>query len=253
MYDLTPSWEERLIMDVIRRNIRFVSFTTLLLFATSASAEFSAGVAAYERGDYETAFKEFKHSADQGHAPAQHNLGWLYDQGHGAPRDYARAVMWYRKAALQGYAPAQYNLGWMYDKGHGVPQDYAQAAMWYRRAATQGHAPAQNILGMMHFYGQGVARDYEQAVQWYRKAATRGHAYGQYNLAKAYATGQGAPRDYVQAHLWISLAASRETGEEKEIYLEARASIAKNMSKKQIAEAQRLAAEWKPQKAAVEK
>ena len=163
-------------MAVIRRNIRFVSFTTLLLFATSASADFSAGVAAYERGDYETAFKEFKHSADQGHAPAQHKLGWLYDQGHGAARDYARVA------------------------------------------------------------------------KWRRKAATQGHAYGQYNLAKAYETGQGAPQDYVQANMWMSLAATHESGEEKCMYLLARDAIAKNMSKRQIAEAERLAAVWTPQR-----
>jgi uncharacterized protein len=43
------------------------------------------------------------------------------------PRHYFEAVKWYRKAAEQGVALAQFNLGGMYDNGHGVPRDHAEA------------------------------------------------------------------------------------------------------------------------------
>ncbi len=46
------------------------------------------------------------------------------------PQDDAVAVGWWRKAAEQGHAKAQYNLGFMYAKGRGVTQDYVQAYMW---------------------------------------------------------------------------------------------------------------------------
>ena len=68
---------------------------------------------------------------------AQHNLGFMYDNGQGTPQDYAEAVKWYRLAAEQGHAQALNNLGFMYENGHGVLQDYAEAHKWYNLAASR--------------------------------------------------------------------------------------------------------------------
>ncbi len=100
------------------------------------------GEAAYERGDYATALREFRVLATQGNAPAQFSLGIMYYEGRGVPQDYAEAVKWFRKAAEQGHAKAQYNLARMYNKGWGVPQDYIQAHMWFNLAGAQGFKPA---------------------------------------------------------------------------------------------------------------
>ena len=94
-------------------------------------------MAAYQRGDYATALREWRPLTEQGYADAQFNLGVMYDEGRGVPQDDAEAVKWYRKAAEQGDAGAQYNLGVMYGNGLGVPQDYAQAHMWYNLAASR--------------------------------------------------------------------------------------------------------------------
>ncbi len=102
-----------------------------------AGAGFDEGVAAYNRGDYATALREWRPLAEQGNAGAQNNLGVMYDMGQGVSQDDAEAVKWYRKAAEQGDAKAQNNLGNMYDKGKGVPQDYAEAVGWRRKAAEQ--------------------------------------------------------------------------------------------------------------------
>ncbi len=108
------------------------------LTAYTDEADFNAGVAAYKKGDYATALREWRPLAKQGDAKAQYNLGLMYGNGEGVPQDYARAVKWYRMAAPeQGNAGAQNNLGVMYDKGLGVPQDYAQAHMWYNLAASR--------------------------------------------------------------------------------------------------------------------
>ena len=61
--------------------------------------------------------------------------------------------------------------------------------------------------------------------------------------------GQGTQQDYVQAHKWINLAISRLVADEKEIRDKAvkiRDLLAAKMTPAQIAEAQRLAREWKP-------
>ncbi len=118
-----------------------------------AWADFDEGVAAYNRGDYATALREFRPLAERGDAKAQYHLGVMYSKGEGVPQDDAKAVKWYRKAAEQGHASAQNNLGVLYFKGKGVPQDDAEAARWYRKAAEQGDAYAQYALGIM--YGLG--------------------------------------------------------------------------------------------------
>jgi uncharacterized protein len=56
-------------------------------------------------------------------------------------------VAWFHKAADHGDASAQYNLGVMYRDGRGVPRDCAQAVAWFRKAAVQGLAVARSPSG----------------------------------------------------------------------------------------------------------
>jgi hypothetical protein len=151
---------------------------TILLFSILISfnsyANFQDGWNAYEKGDYKTAFNEWKPLAEQGDALAQHNLGVMYSNGSGVLKDNKEAVKWYRKAAEQGDASAQYNLGWMYDNGKGVLKDYKKAHKWYTKAAEQGDADAQYNLGWMYDNGEGVLKDYKEAHKWYTKAAEQG-------------------------------------------------------------------------------
>ncbi len=57
------------------------------------------GAAAYIRGDYATAIREWRPLAEQGNADAQFFLGFMYYKGRGVPQDYAQAHMWYNLAA----------------------------------------------------------------------------------------------------------------------------------------------------------
>ena len=108
----------------------------------SAASQFDQGVAAFNRGDYSTAYRLFRPLAEQGYASAQYNLGVMYANGQGVPQDYAAAVSWYRKAAEQGNALGQFMLGMMYDLGQGVPQDNVSAHKWFNLAAASGNAEA---------------------------------------------------------------------------------------------------------------
>jgi hypothetical protein len=101
----------------------------------------------------------------------------------------------------------------------------------------------------MYAHGQGLPQDYNEAVLWYRKAAERGYPVAQNNLGVLYANGQGVPQDYVQAHMWFSLAAPRfeaSQTEDREGTIRNRKYVATKMTAAQIAEAERLAREWKP-------
>ena len=64
--------------------------------------DFEVGVEVWDRGDYDTALREFRLLAEQGHAQAQVNLGILYSQGRGVPKDSVQAYGWYTLAAGQG-------------------------------------------------------------------------------------------------------------------------------------------------------
>ena len=120
--------------------------------------------------------------------------------------DYATALRLFRSLAEQGDATAQEHLGVMYENGLGVPEDYAEAAHWFRRAADQGLKTAQWFLGTM------------------------------------YQTGYGVQQDYVQAHMWYNLSASQGWG----AAAENRTMLERAMTPAQVAEAQKLAREWKP-------
>ena len=97
------------------------------------------------------------------------------------------------------------------------------------------------MLGLFDTIGQGVTQDFEVAVEWYRKAADQGIANAQINLGFMYEKGQGVTQDYVQAHMWYNLATAGGLN-----IRELRDFLAEKMTPAQIAEAQKLAREWKP-------
>ena len=112
-------------------------------------------------------------------------------------------------AAEQGLVEAQFRLGVMFDSGRGVPQSYAEAAHWLWLAADQGEANAQFLLGAMFHKGQGVSQD------------------------------------LVRADMWVNLASSGSQGDASEGSISAREPLAEQMLPDRLAEAQRLADEWK--------
>ena len=212
--------------------------------------------------------------AEKGEATAQFNLGLrlyratltvedIVRKYGGVPlepskfKEYGNdqeAVKWFRKAAEQGYAPAQHKLGFMYEYGKGVRQQDQEAIKWFRKAAEQGYTPAQVDLGLM--YCKGVPQHDQEAVKWYRKAAEQGYAPAQHNLGLMLWPQHGfghssVPQDYVQAHMWFNLAASQLTGKDRDDAVMSRDLLAKEMTREQILEAQRLAREWKPKGAKV--
>ena len=129
--------------------------------------------------------------------------------------EYSTALRLYLFGTLadQGYAFAQFRLGVMYAEGRGVPDDSAEAAKWYRRAADQGHADAQLYLSVLYDVGSGV------------------------------------PQDHVQALMWSILAAGNSQAldtENRNIIDESPSIIGDKMTPEQIAEARKLAREWRP-------
>lgn len=119
--------------------------------------------------------------------------------------------------------------------------NYAKAAKLFKPLAAKGNAVAQFKLAMIYYSGKGVEKNPREAVRLYRLSAEQGHVVAQSNLATMYYRGEGVPQDFVMAHMWKNLAASNAEGERQIRYVEQLRELTKNMTAKQLAEAQALA------------
>ena len=143
----------------------------LLLAALPAAADFDAGVAAFQRGNYDVARDEWRPLAESGQSNAQFNLALLHANGFGVPRSPDEARRWFAAAAEQGNTQAQYNLALMLQAGDGIERDIRGARRWYEKAARDGLAAAQNNLGLMYLNGDGMPADTARAIRWLGRAA----------------------------------------------------------------------------------
>lgn len=160
----------------------------------------------------------------------------------GTHEEYAAAAKELRKSAEGGDVAAQNRLGLLYNEGQGVPQNYRQAKQWFEKAAEQGHAGAQVNLGTLYLLEHGAQQSDQMALSWFRRAAEQEDALAFAKLGLMYAQGRGVPQDFIQAHMWYNLSAAH--GEKRAA--ESRDAVAKQMTPAQVAEAHRLAREWKP-------
>ncbi len=153
----------------------------LLLFlltclASGSYANYSAGLNAFEKKDYKSAFSAWHPLANKGNINAQFNLAWMYEEGKGVVKDYQQAIIWYTKAAQQGDVKSQTNLGVIYANENNTLRDYKLALIWFTKSANKGDASAQNNLAWMYETGKGVDKDNYQAIYWYTKAAQQGNS-----------------------------------------------------------------------------
>src|SRR5262245_37847108 len=213
----------------------FAMFVALTC-ATRAGAGMDDGV--------ERAIAAARVRAAGGDAVAQFSLGSLL---YYASDDTTEAIDWFRKAAMQGYAPAEFQMGLLYDFGFAVPPDDKEAFTWYRKAAQHGSGAAARAVGDFYRRGRGVEANQEEAVGWYRRGAEHDDLRAQDQLAQMYFDGTGVTRDYVSAYVWFEIAAAQTPlVDNQKALLELRNIAAARMTEEQLREAARRAASWKP-------
>jgi TPR repeat protein len=91
------------------------------------------------------------------------------------------------------------NLGAMYAQGKGVPRDERRAPALYKQACDGGLLMACNNLATAYFYGEGVAMDRDHSAAIYETTCNAGYPQSCAGLALAYSNGWGKPRDKVHA------------------------------------------------------
>jgi TPR repeat protein len=92
--------------------------------------------------------------------------------------------------------------------------------------------------------GKGVKKSRTEAIKWWEAAGRRGYVPSMYLLGQTYANGQEVKRDVVRGATWLSLVATRSKSPE----LQAKATetvekLGKEMSKQQLADANKMAQE----------
>lgn len=74
-------------------------------------------------------------------------LATNYEHGRdGVRQDYRQAFELYCRAALKGDTESAYNMGFMYFNGRGKPRDLGLAVLWFKQAADAGDRHAQKML-----------------------------------------------------------------------------------------------------------
>jgi len=200
--------------------------------------------AAPAQDDVERAFAAVRASATRGDVVAQFSLGTMLYYGGD---DTAQAVDWFRKAAGQKYAPAEFQMGQLYDFGFAVTQNDGEALGWYLKSAEHGSAGGQRAVGDFYRKGRGVTADAAEAARWYRRGADGDDIRAQHQLGELYFSGSGVPRDYASAYMWFALAASQAPLlDNRKGLLELRNIAAARMTPEQIDDAARRVAAWKP-------
>lgn len=121
------------------------------------------GADAYQRGDYETAIRLYKKSADMGNITALSNLGYCYYYGRSIPVDKDKARECWEKAAILGDIAAVYKLGDMYRYGD-LPQNLDFSHALYKRAFILATDNSENyyvapdaFLRMLKYYPDDIA------------------------------------------------------------------------------------------------
>ncbi|MEX2116623.1 MAG: tetratricopeptide repeat protein [Bacteroidota bacterium] len=112
--------------------------------------------------------------ANDGEAPAQHELGLRYLQGRGFLADTAKAASWMQKSADQDFDLAHFNLGILGLNGWGVPWNPFGALRHFRNAGRRGMPEANFILGLMYTEDLVVRQNWRQAYALVKKAADAG-------------------------------------------------------------------------------
>lgn len=109
---------------------------------------------------------ELIRKAESGDAEAQNELGHLYSVGgDGFPENEEEAFKWYLKAAEQGHANAQHQIGWRYLYGRGVSKDLTKAELWFLKCAAQGKDISYTYLGTIY----GLMNKKDEAIYWHKK------------------------------------------------------------------------------------
>ncbi len=162
---------------------------------SSRRAMYNLGRAHVASGQTSEAIAAFRKAADKGSTTAMVELGVIYANGSGVPKDAAQARKLFEKAAQAGNARGAINLAALTEQTGGKPMDPVQKRQLLAKAAEGNSPEAQYQLGLMVQDGAGGPKNDAEARVLFEKAAAQNHP-GGLERAGAFALGgRGGPKD----------------------------------------------------------
>lgn len=146
-----------------------------VLDGKGALAEYDAGMAAIEAEEFETARVHLDRACQWGVAVACHNLGILWTNGKGGPKDMSKARPLFQTGCDGKYAgetpgDACFNYALALEKGWGGAQDLSGARNYYLKGCSTDQQYACFNAGNMQMQGIGGDVDDAGAFASYDKA-----------------------------------------------------------------------------------
>jgi TPR repeat protein len=143
---------------------------------------FDSGVAAYDAGRYEDAYKIWSQIQSEDLA-AMRNMAMMLRKGQGVPKNPRKAREIYEQAADAGLTNAQADLADMLLRGEAGPPNPKRALPLLEAAAAANHPIAQFELGQFYETGELVPKNLTMARSLYAGAARHGMKQAQERLA----------------------------------------------------------------------
>lgn len=131
-----------------------------------------------------TPMNELRQIAEGENAAAQCEMGRRFHfSARKETTNYLKAANWYRKAFKNGSYNAADNLGVLYSQGKGVPKNLSKAHQLHKIAADNGFTNAKVNLGIELINGWGCQKDIEKAISYFRQASEENSLKGSLELA----------------------------------------------------------------------
>lgn len=224
---------------------------SLLVFSSQVfAADMRDAQVAIERGNLKLAMKIWAELAEKGSVEAQVHLGYMYAKSgrNGNKEDGKKAFYWYGKCA--GVVVCNLELAKLHDDGIGTVKDRQRALDLYQRVIDSdvdwpdGKDEARVKLGLIYFADKNY-HDNAEAERLFAIAASHGDPKGFLWTGIMMERKQPAKDYYVEAYKFFYMANSKNKdytaiGEMQK--------LEQKMTNAEIAQAKKLAAEWRPSK-----
>lgn len=127
--------------------IRLFTLGLVALLLAGCANAVDRGLEAYHRGDYQEARRLWGDAAQDGNPYAQYNLGLLWADGVGGPKNEKRAIKWFTYSANGGFVPAMLEVGArLWNAG-----ERDRGLKWMTLAARWNNENARDLLRSMGY------------------------------------------------------------------------------------------------------
>lgn len=189
---------------------------------------FRTATEALKTGQKMRALMSLQYAAEHGHGFALWQLGRMYAEGDGIPRNDYRAFEYFQRFAdthadvHPGIPRARFVANAFVALGHyyldGIPNTAVAPSpdrarrMFAHAASYFGDPEAQYQLGRLYVDGQGVDRDARRAVPWLLLSSNKGHYKAQALLGRILFHGEHGVRQRASGLMWLTVASDGPGG-----------------------------------------